>query len=213
MDARDVEVLDRRTVYQGFFRLDRYRLRHRRFAGTWTRDLIREVFERGHAVGVLLYDPALDMVVLVEQFRPGPLAAGRPPWMLELPAGVIGAGETAEAVARREVLEETGCAVGQLVRIGEYFPSPGGCSETTTLFYGTVDASAAGGCHGLEEEGEDIRVVVMPAAEAEARLDSGDFANSLTLVGLGWLGRHRQSLRDAWTARQTGALPEAGTSA
>lgn len=213
MDVSDVEVFEKETVYQGFFRLDRYRLRHRRFDGGWTPPLTREVFERGHAVGVILYDPARDTVVLIEQFRPGALTAGRPPWMLEVPAGVIGDRETPEEVARREVHEETGCTVTDLIRIGEYFPSPGGCSETTTLYCGTVDSGAAGGCHGLEEEGEDIRVLVMPADDALAALDTGGFANALTLVGLGWLGRHRAALRNAWAARQSVALPEPGTAA
>lgn len=197
MDADDVEVLHKETVYKGFFRLDRYRLRHRRFSGGWTGELVREVFERGHAVGVLLYDPVQDAVVLVEQFRPGALAAGRPSWLLELPAGVIGAGEAPEDVARREVLEETGCTVTRLQSIVEYFPSPGGCSETTTLFYGQVDSASAGGCHGLEEEGEDIRVVVVPASEALERLDGDGYSNSLTLIGLYWLARHRERLRMA----------------
>src|SRR5690606_12152226 len=67
----DVELLGREVLFQGFFRLDRLRLRHRTFAGGWTPEFTRELFERGEAVCVLLFDPLRDRVVLTEQFRPG----------------------------------------------------------------------------------------------------------------------------------------------
>ena len=54
----DVEILEKSERYRGYFRIDRYRLRHRLFAGGWSGQIEREVFERGHAVGVLPYDPA-----------------------------------------------------------------------------------------------------------------------------------------------------------
>ena len=94
MDAdKDVEVITKETVFQGYFRVDRYRLRHRTFAGGWTDEMVREVFERGHAVVVLLYDPDRDEVALIEQFRPGAFAAGWNPWLIECVAGIIDEGE------------------------------------------------------------------------------------------------------------------------
>ena len=98
-----VEILDKTVCYDGFFRLERYRLRHRLFSGAWSRVLTRELFERGHAAAVLPYDPALDVVVLVEQFRIGALEAPGSPWLLEIVAGVIDhPGETPEDVVRRQ---------------------------------------------------------------------------------------------------------------
>ena len=78
------EILDKSICHDGFFRLERYRLRHELFAGGWSGELVRELLERGHAVAVLLYDPIRDQVVLVEQFRIGALASGEHPWMLEV---------------------------------------------------------------------------------------------------------------------------------
>ena len=62
-DEQDIDIREKETVYDGFFRMDRYRLRHRKFDGTWTPEVSREIFERGNAVATLLYDPELDTVV------------------------------------------------------------------------------------------------------------------------------------------------------
>ncbi len=75
--AADVELVEKTTPYDGYFRIGRYRLRHRRFDGGWTEVIDREVFDRGRAAVVLPYDPARDAVVLIEQFRIGAYAAGR----------------------------------------------------------------------------------------------------------------------------------------
>jgi ADP-ribose diphosphatase len=199
MDRRDVEILARETVYNGYFRIDRYTLRHRRHDGGWTGEITREVFERGHVAAVLPYDPERDAVVLIEQFRIGAYAAGEPCWLTEVVAGVIDEGEAAEAVARREMKEETGCAVSRLEPIGTYLSSPGGASESVALYVGKVDSRAAAGVHGLAEENEDIRVLVRPWPEIEAELRGGMVANAATLIALQWLALNRAELRRRWS--------------
>lgn len=197
-----VEVLEKEVAFQGYFRMDRYRLRVRTFEGGWMQPVTREVLERGHAAAVLLYDPERDQVVLIEQFRVGALAAGMEnPWLLEPVAGIIDAGETADQVARREALEEANCTITDLEEIAHYILSPGACSETVTLFIGRVDASVAGGVHGLAEEGEDIKVHVLSVREALRRLDRGLINVHLTFLALAWLSRHRRSLRTRWLAK------------
>ena len=107
--------------------------------------------------------PMRDSVVLVEQFRLPALLAGAAPWQIEMPAGLIDAGEKPEAVAMREMREETGLAlIGDPIPIQRYLPSPGDCDESVFLFCVRVDAGAAGGVHGLPEEGEDIRTQSKP---------------------------------------------------
>lgn len=196
----DVEVMERRTAFQGFFRVLEYRLRHRLYRGGWSEPMTRELFDRGDAVAILLYDPDRDAVVLVEQFRVGTLPGPGPYWMVEVVAGILDPGETAEQVARREAEEEAGCTVREIERVASFHPSPGGCSETITLFCGRVDSRGVGGTHGLAEEHEDIRVLVVPADRAIADLDRDVYRNAITIVGLGWLARHRARLRAAWAS-------------
>ena len=196
-----VEILDKTVCYDGFFRIERYRLRHRLFSGGWSRELTRELFERGHAAAVLPYDPVLDTVVLVEQFRIGALEAPGNPWLLEIVAGVIDhPDETPEAVARREAVEEANCHIQDIVHICDYFVSPGGTSERISLFCGKVDAASAGGLHGLAEEAEDIRVVVVPFAEALAQLRAGNINSAAPIIALQWLQLNHEQLRTRWGA-------------
>lgn len=197
----DCEILERDVVYRGFFRIERFRLRHRLYRGGWTTPMEREVFERDLAVGVLLYDPAADAVVLVEQFRLPPLLAGFPAWQTEIVAGIVDAGDGAEAdVARREAHEEAGIEiVGDLVPIHRIMPSPGGSSEIIAIYCGRVDSRNAGGFHGLADEHEDIKVLVQGYADAMARVRAGTIVNGPTVLALYWLAANRARLRRRWT--------------
>ena len=202
MTDAGLEILDREVAYQGFFRVDRYRLRHRLYGGGWSAELSREVFERGRAVGLLLYDPRRDVAVLVEQFRLPAHLAGFPERQLEIVAGIVDHdAESDESVARREAQEEAGLAVeGALVPIHRFLTSPGGTTETVALFCGRVDAGDAGGIHGLAHEHEDIKVVVKPFAELRRMLRAGAIDNAFTLVALYWLAANRARLRRLWGA-------------
>ncbi len=195
---RRFEVLDRTVCYDGYFRLERVRVRFRLFRGGWSAPVVREVFERGHAAAVLLYDPDRDRVVLVEQFRAPAIDAPGGPWVIEVVAGIIEPGETPEAVVRRESVEETGCGFTDVVRIGEVIVTPGGSSERLTLYCGRVDSSAADGVHGLSDEGEDIRVVVMAASEALDAVADGRIHAANAVIALQWLALNRDRLRKAW---------------
>jgi len=196
--ADGVELLEKSESYSGFFRINRYRLRHRLFAGGWSGVIEREVFERGHAVGVLPYDPVADSLVLIEQFRIGALAAGMSPWLIEVVAGIIEEGEAPEEVARRETLEEAGLEIQALIPMCRYLVSPGGSSESVRLYCGRVDSRRAGGIHGLAEEHEDIRVDHLPYGEAMHLLEEGLVTNSVGLIALQWLALHRDRVRAAW---------------
>ena len=137
----DFQVFDKSIVYNGFFRMEKYRLRHRLFSGEWSAEMQRECMERGHAVAVLPYDPVRDRVVLLEQFRIGALEHSGGPWLLEIVAGIIGPQETKAEVARREAKEEANCELLDLIPILETLVSPGGTSESVALYCGRIDST------------------------------------------------------------------------
>ena len=194
-DDSRVDLVEEKTPYQGFSRIRVFHLRHRKHDGNWSDVIDREVFQRGDAAAVVLYDPAADAIVLLEQFRVSAWVAGRDPWQRETVAGMIPPGGHPEEVARRECLEETGCEVGRLEPIAQYFSSPGTSPDRVWLYCGIVDSTAVGGVHGLASEGEDIKVAVVPFADALAMADDGRIENATGIVALGWLARNRDRLR------------------
>jgi len=203
----DVEIIEATKGFERFLRMDVFRFRYRRFSGGWSAERTYDVLRRGQAVGVALYDPDRDEIVLIEQLRLPALLAGASPRQLEVAAGLVDVGETPLMVAVRETREETGLAIkGEPIPIQRYLPSCGASDESVDLFCARVDATEAAGLHGVPEEGEDIRVVVKTLAEVEALLDAGAIENGHTLVALYWLLRHRDHLRQLWgpTAAKNG---------
>ncbi|WP_045589880.1 ADP-ribose diphosphatase [Vibrio vulnificus] len=193
----DVEVLSKEPLFQGFFKMSKYRFRHKLFAGGWSNVIEREMFERGHAAAMLPYDPIRDEVVLIEQIRVGALEHQHP-WQLEIVAGMIDRDESADDVVRREAQEEAGLEVGQLVSVVSYYPSAGGCSEKLDVFIGEVDASKAHGIHGLDYEDEDIRVHVMTREQAYDLVKHGKIENGASIIALQWLELNHLQLKSQW---------------
>lgn len=195
---RKVDLIEKRTVFDGYFQIHRYQLRFSLHEGGMSDTLDREVFERGQVAAVLPVDPVRDQVVLIEQFRIGPYAVGWDPWILEGVAGIIEEGESPEDVAVREAKEEAGCQITDLVPMMHYLSSPGACTETVALYCGRVDAGGAGGVHGLDEENEDIRVIVYGVDEAIGLLKSGRIVNGKTIIALQWLALNYPDLKRRW---------------
>lgn len=201
MDRDGVELIEQQAVFSGYLRIDRLCLRFPLYEGGMSREITREILERGRVAAVLLVDPDRDNVVLIEQFRPGPYAAGHHPWLIETVAGVIEGDESAEALARREAVEEADCVVTDLFPIAHFFTSPGASTEHVTMLCGRVDSADAGGIHGLDEEAEDIRVLVLSVADALELLKDGRVVNAKTIVALQWLALNYERVKARWPAR------------
>lgn len=196
----DVRVEKRETLFQGFYRLDKLYLTHRQFAGGTGPVITRELFVRPPAVGVLIYDPATDEVLLIEQFRVGALDDVHP-WQMEIVAGLIEPGELPEEVVRREAMEEAGITLDRVERVMEFLPSPGGSDERFTLYVASADLAQAGGIHGLPEEGEDIRVNVMSINQALTAVERGRINNAPCILALQWLALNKPRLLARWKKR------------
>lgn len=192
-------ILGQTTGYAGFFRMEKYHLRHELFRGGWSSEITRECLERGHAVAVLLYDPELDQVVLVEQFRVGAMQFPGGPWLLEIVAGIIdNPEESAEDVARREAIEEAGCTILDLLPVCHYLVSPGGTSESIRIFCGRVNAASISRLGGLSEEGEDIRPHVVTRHAALELLHRGHINSAAPIIALQWLELNHAQLLERW---------------
>jgi ADP-ribose pyrophosphatase len=193
--TRKIEVLRRDVGFDGFFRLERIALRHSLQAGGMSPPLTRERLITADVAAVLPFDPRRDELVLIEQFRVGALERGEGAWLLEIVAGRIEAGEDPESVARRETVEETGCAVERLLPMASFYTSPHRATETTHLYCGIVDATTAHEAAGLAHEGEDIRVLRVAVAEALSRLRNGQVDSAWLLIALQWLALNRDGVR------------------
>ena len=194
----DIQVIDKSLLYKKFFRVDEYFLRYPRYDGKMSDVIGREVMERGHAAGILLYDPDRENLVFVEQMRVGTFVAGDYPWVLECVAGIIEDGESPEQVAVREAEEEAGASVSDVEPVAEYFSSPGGLTEKIYLFCGRVDSGRVAKYAGKASENEDTRVVVLPVGEVEKMLAGRKFNNALTIIAVQWFLMNKETLRKKW---------------
>ncbi|WP_223668536.1 NUDIX domain-containing protein [Kangiella shandongensis] len=182
----DIKFIDSEDLYKGFFSMKKYRYQHRRYQGDWSPVVEREIFERGNAVGVLLYDPGKQKFIMAEQCRPGALKGDDTPWLVEIVAGMVEKGESPEDVAKRESLEEVGCHIQRLIPMSGYWVSPGGTTEYVDLFLGLADSDEVADYAGLETEHEDIKVLVLSRAEVLKLLEEGRINNAMAIIAIQW---------------------------
>ena len=211
MCSKEVKIVNKITRFKNYLQVDEYKLKHTLFEGGFGDVIEREVIERGHVGGVLLYDPILHLFVLTEQFRPAAFAAGETrwwnddfsPWMVECVAGIIDKGESPEELCYRENLEEANWQVSELHFLYKYFSSPGCLTESVFLFCGRVDATNSGGIYGLKEEGEDIHVFTASPEETYQMIENGRISNSMTMLAVQWFQLNGDKLRNIWLSRDT----------
>lgn len=193
------DVTDHGThhIHDGFFNTEERSLSHTRFDGAKQGPLNRSVYRVADAVTVLPYDPVRDRILLVEQFRVAPYANGdAAPWLLEPIAGILDAGESAEATARREAREEANLTLGQLHFVARYYPTPGGVAQVLYSYLGIADLpDSAAGLGGHVGEGEDILSHLVPYDLACRMLAEGDMANAPLILTMQYLMMHRDRLR------------------
>jgi ADP-ribose pyrophosphatase len=197
----DVRVESLTRPYSKFFGVEDYVLSHRTFAGGWSNAVHRTAFVSADAVTVLPYDPVLDKVVLIEQFRIGAYARGdRRPWLLEVVAGRCDSGQSPEAVARREAEEEAGLTLGELEQIARYYVSPGAYNEYIYSYIGRADLSNyQEGTHGLGYENEDIATHLLDVEQLLPLVASGEANNTPLIISIMWLALNRERLQKEWT--------------
>jgi ADP-ribose pyrophosphatase len=136
------------------------------------RRAVREIVEHRGAVAVV---PVIDQdVILVRQFR---RAADRV--LLEVPAGTMEPGETAEACLQRELAEEIGMQAGQVDHLLTFYPSPGFLTEVVHVYVARALTPRR-----LQAEEEDLAVVRVPLAQARALVLAGEIVDAKSIIGL-----------------------------
>jgi len=194
----DVEILDESVLSEHFFTLKQYKVKHSSFLEGDCPAVVRERLEGKTAVSILLFDPCKDAIVCVEQFRIGLMGVADRSWSIETVSGFCDvAHEKPQEVAAREVTEETGCDLQDLIEVGEFFVSPGGSTERITVFVGCVDSSKVSGVHGLAQEGEEIRPVVIPREAALSQLFR-ELNSTSIIIALQWLQINLDELNQRW---------------
>jgi ADP-ribose pyrophosphatase len=191
---RRVDIRNQKRLLDAFFKVDDYSVSYERYDGKMSEYLSRLNFERGDAVGVLLFNVDTRSVVLVEQFKLPTLIGRRRDdpatqdgWIVELTAGMIAARETAERAAIRETLEETGYQIGNPELICKFLSSPGGTSERIFLYFAKVTDAKRPGKDKIGVDDENIRVLEVSVNDLFDQLENGEIDDPKLAIAAYWL--------------------------
>ncbi|TQV87988.1 NUDIX domain-containing protein [Aliikangiella coralliicola] len=180
------EIIKKSTIcYDGFFKILKHAIQYKQFDGNNSPVHNREVLVRNATVAIILFDEKQQSVLLTEQFRIGPLENDDHPWLYEIPAGIVEPGEDKSIAIQRELLEETGYRCDAPEFVGEFYLSPGGTNETTSLYFAKIDLNHSG-VFGATGENEDIKTHVVKLATALEMLNQKKLS-AITGLALLWL--------------------------
>ena len=180
------KILNKKNIHNGFFKMNEITLKYKKYDGSWSNEIKRELFGGAQVSAVLPYDPENKKIVLIQQFRPGTISRDSNNYLDEIVAGIIDPGETPEDTASRECLEETGCKVKNLRSIQGYFPAPGSSESFYHLYLAEIISPDKEAIRGLENENEDILVKSYTYEQVKEKMEKNEILNGLTLIALQW---------------------------
>ena len=92
-------IISKKTLYSGFFKLHEFTLKHKKHDSSWSRPLTREIFSGAHVATVLPYDKKEKKIILIDQFRTGLIEKSQDPIIKEIVGGIIDKNESPEETA------------------------------------------------------------------------------------------------------------------
>ena len=181
---KKVELIDSELLLDGFFHVERLKLRHRLISGEWSSVVDRFLLRRPDAVCAVVHNTDRDCLYLVRQFRPGAFEKEQG-WLCELAAGLVDGDETPLEALHREVDEELGFRFQNAQLLDHFFPSPGIITERIYMYYVQVtDADKVSDGGGLDDEHEDIEILEIPIRELDAFMVGNPIIDAKTLIGI-----------------------------
>lgn len=172
------QIVQRTRILSGWSNVDHIVVRHSD-GTTWRRTLE----DHGNSSAVLPYDPERRTCLMVSQPRPAEILSGATQDIFEIPAGMLDEGETFDAAARREAIEETGLLLETLEFVVMLWTMPGLSTERTGIFLATYSPNqrvAEGG--GIPEDNERISLNEISLADLGFLVRSGCLEDGKTLV-------------------------------
>jgi ADP-ribose pyrophosphatase len=110
--------------------------------------------------------------------------------LLEVPAGKLDVDdEPPHDAARRELEEETGHRAGRLVKLGEFYNSPGFCDEQSYL-YCALDLEPLVGRHAVTDEEAAMTVERIALCDVDDLIARGEIVDAKTIIGLLYTRRY-----------------------
>ncbi|MFD0917039.1 NUDIX domain-containing protein [Pseudahrensia aquimaris] len=188
-----VTITDERLDHQGFRSLKTIFYRED-ISGIEAK---RELAIAPCAVAVVAYDPDLEKLVMIRQFRLGAQMGTGCGKCVEVVAGLIDEGEAPEQAAIRELQEESGLTAKRVEKLCQFLTTPGLADEVIHLFYAEVDASKLVSEAGEASETEQTFPFTLSLDEALNAVDSNGIQNGIAMIALLWFARHKNRLVNA----------------
>lgn len=190
MDNDKIKIVSTETISDHWFTINKVSYDYKNDLGE-SETIYREVYGKGNAATILLYNPLKKTIILTKQFRLPTYMNGNPSGMLiETCAGFLDK-DSPEDCAKREAEEETGYRVTKIQKIFESYMSPGALTELLHFFIAEYDNQmkvSDGG--GLDEEQEHIEVLELEFNTAYNMIYSGEIKDSKTIMLLQYAKIH-----------------------
>ncbi|AUC86547.1 GDP-mannose pyrophosphatase [Polaribacter sp. ALD11] len=191
MNKNRIKDIEKTLLSDNYYTLNKFKFKYQMSNESWVSQM-REVYERGHGAGILLYNTTKKTVILIKQFRmPTFLHDNEDGFLIEIPAGLLDTDNPEQCIIR-ETEEEVGIRLKSVKKIYEGYSSPGVLTEKMHFFIGeyTDDMKVSEG-GGLESETEDIEVLEVPFTEAVRMLNEGEIVDTRTIVLLQYAQIHK----------------------